>query len=160
MAATSTNKQPLLVDRIFHYVINLDTFRNNGIDVTGTNSAELLVDSTSLDGAIVEDIYAISRSTLQYGICLYLSTANDYLRPNEAYYIGGFASGTNDPDTGISVVTHWEGMPRTLTPVPQVGDNPYNHALYVPKGKALWGARLGDTNVTDAPLLGCQGGWY
>ena len=71
------------------------------------------------------------------------------------FFIGTFKSGTS-----IGTVTHWESMPRTLAPVPQVGDEKYNNALYIPKGRALWGARNSSTNLSDGPLLGCQGGWY
>ena len=46
MAATSTNKQPLLVDHVLHVVASLDTAINNDIDIVGTNDAKLLVDST------------------------------------------------------------------------------------------------------------------
>lgn len=155
MAATSTNKQPLLVDHIFHYALNLDTSINDGIDIGGTNTASLLVDSTSADGAIVEDIYTIARGTTAAKINLYLSTAQDYLRPNQAVFIGSVTSATT-----VGNVTRWEEMPRTLTPVPQVGTESFNRALYIPKGYALWAARNSTTNVTDGPILGCQGGWY
>ena len=63
MAATSTNKQPLLVDHVLHYVVNLDTSINDGMDIVGTNTAALIIDGTNSDGAIVEDIYTISRGT-------------------------------------------------------------------------------------------------
>ncbi len=155
MAATSTNKQPLLVDHILHYAINMDTSTNSGLDIAGTNTAVLIVDSTSADGAIIEDIYTIARGTRADKINLYLSSANDYLRPNQAVFIGRVTSGTT-----IGNVTHWNDMPRSLTPVPQVGDNAYNQALYIPKGRSLWAARDSSTNVTDGAILGCQGGWY
>ena len=86
MAATSTNKQPLLVDHVLHVVQNLDNAINNGLDIIGTNDAKLLVDSTSADGAIIEDVYLIARGTAQYDVNLYISTARDYLRPNEAVF--------------------------------------------------------------------------
>ena len=76
MAATSTNKQPLLVDHVLHVLANLDTATNNGIDI-GNNDARLLVDSTSADGAIIEDVYLISRGTSAYDVNLYISTARD-----------------------------------------------------------------------------------
>ena len=57
MAATSTNKQPLLVDHVLHYVVNLDTSINDGMDIVGTNTAALIIDGTNSDGAIIEDIY-------------------------------------------------------------------------------------------------------
>ena len=155
MASTATNKQPLLVDRVLHYVVNLDTSINDGIDVTGANTATLLVDSTREDGAIIEDVYAISRSASAYKINLYLSIANDYLRPNQAMFIGQLSSATTAGERST-----WEDMPKTLVPAPQVGDEPTNRALYVPKGYALWAARDSSVNVTDGPIVGCQGGWY
>lgn len=155
MAATSTNKQPLLVDHVLHYAVNLDTSTNDGLDIVGTNTATLIIDSTTQDGAIVEDVYTIARGTTAYTVNLYLSTARDYLRPNEAVFIGSVTSATT---TGS--VSRWEEMPKTLVPAPQVGDEPYNRALYIPKGYALWAARSSTANVTDGPILGCQGGWY
>ena len=155
MAATSTNKQPLLVDHILHYAVNLDTATNGDLDVTGTNTAVLLVDSTSADGAVIEDIYAIARGVVAHKVNLYLSSANDYLRPNQATYIGSVTSATTKGET-----VRWDDMPKTLAPVPQVGDEAFNRALYIPKGRSLWAARESTANVTDAPIIGCQGGWY
>lgn len=157
MAATSTNKQPMLVDRVLHYVVNLDTAINTTIDIVGTNTATLLVNATTSDGAIIEDIYAITRADTGTGetINLYLSQGFDYLRPNEGVLIGTFTSGTTKGE-----VVHWEEMPFALTPVPHVGSEARNRALYIPKGYALWAARESSTNLTDGPLLGCQGGWF
>ena len=155
MAATSTNKQPLLVDHILHYAVNLDAALNNGIDIAGTNTAILIVDSTTADGAIIEDIYTIARGTSASTVNLYLSTGQDYLRPNQAVFIGNVTSATT-----IGSVVRWEEMPKTLAPVPQVGTESFNRALYVPKGYALWAARDSSANVTDGPILGCQGGWF
>jgi hypothetical protein len=156
MAATSTNKQPLLVDRVLHYVVNLDTSTNDGMDITGTNTASLLVDATNTDGAILEDIYLIARSATQHTVNLYISSARDYLRPNEANFVGRLV--TDGLAAGEAV--HWSGMPLTLTPVPQVGDKPFNQAFYLPKGSSLWAARDGTGNLSNGPLIGCQGGWY
>ena len=86
MAATSTNKQPLLVDRVLHYVVNLDTAAVGAIDVAGTNTALLIVDGTTADGAIIEDIYSIARGSSESTINLYISTSSDYLRPNEGVF--------------------------------------------------------------------------
>ena len=155
MAATSTNKQPLLVDHVLHYVVNLDTAINDGMDITGTNTASLLVDATSSDGAILEDIYVIARGAVAHKVNLYISSARDYLRPNEANFVGTLISSTVKGAT-----VHWAGMPLTLTPVPQVGDRAFNQAFYLPKGSSLWAAREGSANLSDGPLIGCQGGWY
>ena len=155
MAATSTNKQPLLVDRVLHYVVDLNTAAVTGINVTGTNTALLIVDGTQQDGAIIEDIYSISRGTTPETINLYLSSAPDYLRPNEGIFIGQFTSATTAGN-----VTHWDNMPKILAPMPQVGTEQNFKALYIPKGKALWAARQSSSITTTGPLLGCQGGWY
>ncbi len=155
MAATSTNKQPLLVDRVLHYVVNLDTAAVSAIDVAGTNTALLIVDATSSDGAIIEDIYSIARGTSESTINLYISSSSDYLRPNEGVLIGQFESATT-----IGEVTSWDSMPKVLAPMPQTGNESQFRALYIPKGKALWAARQSTAIATDGPLLGCQGGWY
>ena len=155
MAATSTNKQPLLVDRVLHYVVNLDTAAVGAIDVAGTNTALLIVDATSSDGAIVEDIYSIARGTSESTINLYISQSSDYLRPNEGVLVGQFKSATT-----IGEVTSWDSMPKVLAPMPQTGSESQFRALYIPKGRALWAARQSTTIATDGPLLGCQGGWY
>jgi len=155
MAATSTNKQPLLVDRVMHNVVNLDTAAVGAIDVQGTNTALLLVDATQSDGCIIEDIYSISRGNVEYIINLYISSSFDYLRPNEGLFIGSFKSATTAGN-----VTRWEEMPKVLAPVPQTGSESQFHALYIPKGRALWAAREDTVSVTNGPILGAQGGWY
>ena len=155
MAATSTNKQPLLIDRVLHNVVNLDTATVGAIDIVGTNTAQLIVDATQSDGCIIEDIYSIARSTAPQKINLYLSTSFDYLRPNEGVFIGQFDSAAT-----IGTVTRFDGMPRILAPMPQVGENAQFQALYIPKGKALWAGREDIAVVNDGPLLGVQGGWY
>ena len=132
MATTSTNKQPLLVDRLLHYVVATNTAFNDGIDPSGNNAAILLVDSTTGDGAIIEDIYTIARGTAPHTINLYVSPARDYLRPNEGVFVGKIVAATTAGN-----VVHWEDMPRTLTPVPHVGTEAYNRAFYLPKGLSL-----------------------
>tara|TARA_R110002049_G_scaffold109689_3_gene258648 strand:+ start:394 stop:861 length:468 start_codon:yes stop_codon:yes gene_type:complete len=155
MASTSTNKQPMLIDRVMHNVVDMNLATVGAIDVIGTNTAILLVDGTQSDGCTIEDIYAISRSTSAYTINLYMSSAFDYLRPNEGYFVGQLVTATT-----IAVTTHWDDAPRVLAPVPNNGDKPYNQAFYLPKGKALWAGRLDAGIVNDGPILGAQGGWY
>ena len=161
MAATSTNKQPLLVDHVLHTVVDLKgatVAAGGGVDIGGTNNAELVVDSTTADGCVLEDIYAISRNEA-YTIKLYLSSANDYLRPQQGVYVGSFKSTSTTPGT----VIRYADKPVVLAPVAHTGDESQLTAFYVPKGKALWAA-IEATNNNDqgdgAPLLGVQGGWY
>jgi len=155
MASTSTNKQPLLVDSVLHTVTNLDSAITSTFDVSGTNTAVLLVNAVTTDGAIIEDIYSIARGTVAAKINLYLSSATDYLRSTEGVLIGQFNSGTT-----VGAVTQFANMPKILAPVPHAGGEGQLRALYIPKGKALWAARESSSVLTDGPLVGVQGGWY
>lgn len=164
MASTSTNKMPLLVDSVLHNVISLNAAVNNGLDVVGSNFAVLLVNAIGTDGAVIEDIYSISRSTTPATINLYLSSAQDYLRPSpEGEFIGQLQSAPT-----IGAVTRWENMPRILSPVPRAvsgadtneGKPVQLGALYIPRGKTLWAARQSDTTLSDGPLIGVSGGFY
>jgi hypothetical protein len=161
MAATSTNKQPLLVDHVLHQVVDLQgstVVSSSGVDLKGTNNATLVIDATNSDGCIIEDIYAISRVE-KYTIKLYLSTANDYLRPQQAIYIGQFESTSTTP----GAVAKYTDMPNILAPMPHAGTEPQFKALYIPRGKTLWAAVEAldaDDQALNAPLFGVQGGWY
>ncbi len=155
MASTATNKQPLLIDRVMHNVVDTNQAAVGAIDIIGTNTAVLLVDGTRSDGCTIEDIYLISRSTASHTVNLYMSSAFDYLRPNEGVFVGQIVTAPS-----IGAVSHWDNMPRTLAPVPQVGDKPYNQAFFLPKGRALWAGRQDIALVNDGPILGAQGGWY
>ena len=154
MASTSTNKQPLFIDRVFHYVKKSDEAYNNGLDVVGANRAVVLVDAIGSDGGILEDVYLISRGA-EYTVNLYLSTSRDYLRDDEGIFVGSIVSPTTEKEK-----IHWSGMPFVLAPVPHVGNNASNVAFYLPKNHVLWAARQDDDKVTDGPIIGCQGGWY
>ena len=155
MAATSTNKQPLLVDRVLHNVVDLNAAAVGAINVIGTNTAALIVDGTQSDGCILEDIYCISRSTAAHKINLYLSTSFDYLRPNEGVFVGQLTSATT-----VGEIVHLETMPHILAPMPHTGTESQFRAFYIPKGKTLWAGREDIAIVNDGPLLGVQGGWY
>ena len=156
MASTSTNKQPLLIDRVFHEVYEMSTRTILTEKVTGTNFAQLILNCTTNDGAIIEDIYTISQGG-SYQINLYLSSEFDFLR-DSAVYVGQITTASN-----MNEWVHMEDMPYVLAPTPQVGTDQRLKAFYVPKGKALWAARktsnLAD-NISDAPLLGISGGFY
>ena len=155
MAATSTNKQPLLVDRVLHNLVDLNASSVGAIDVIGTNTAALVVDATRTDGCILEDIYCISRSSAPQIINLYVSSSFDYLRPQEGLFVGQLTSSAV-PGEIISLAT----MPKILAPMPHTGEEGQFRALYIPKGKALWAGRQDIAVVNDGPILGAQGGWY
>ena len=160
MASTSTNKQPLLIDRVFHQTVKTDALASGSastVDIAGTNASSVLVNCTANDGALIEDIYSIARGTDARTINLYFSGSTDYLRADEATFIGQFATGTS-----VGTVTRWDSMPNVMVPVPRVGSDAQFKGLYVPKGKVLW-CTLQEASALNAatnPIVGAQGGFY
>ena len=168
MASTSTNKQPLLVDRVFYNSVpteNLASGSDSSLNILGTNASRALVDCTANDGAIVEDIFAISRSSTAYTALLYFSTANDYLRADQSVFVKSITSSTTAGET-----VYVDDLPKVLAPVPATGNTTglpdgaplKNTALYVPRGKALWVTLQLATGIADqtTPIIGVQGGFY
>ncbi len=160
MATTSTNKQPLFVDRVFHNVIATDNLASNSADtlnIEGTNSSAVLLNCQTSDGAVIEDLYCISRSDVAYTALFYFSTAVDYLRKEEAIYIGSVTS--NILPGQIESSTE---IPKVLAPLPNAGDEAQVRALYVPKGRVLWVTLQldGPVDSASAPIVGAQGGYY
>ena len=162
MATTATNKQPLLVDRVFHNVVKGNTLTSGSADslnIVGTNESSVLVDCTSNDGGVIEDLYVLSRTSTSttYTAVFYFSSSVDYLRPSEALYVGQLVSSDTE-----GTLTASEELPKILAPLPHQGSEAQLRALYVPKGKALWcSLRLdGPTNSDDTPIIGAQGGFY
>ena len=141
MASTSTNKQPLLVDRVMHVAVDMNDHKvaENTVTagrVSGSNTAVKLVDGIAADGCVIETMYTISRSTSEYKINLYLSTSGDYLRPEQSIFIGQVTSATTK-----YTKSDVEDLPKILAPVPHDGGEAQLRALYVPKGTASMGSR-------------------
>ena len=126
MASTSTNKQPLLIDRVFNEAVltdglvsgNSNTVTGTSInyDITGSNAAKVLVNCISNDGGIVEDMYAISRGAIKKAL-FYLSSASDYLRAEQAVYVGSI-----EVTSAVGEYANVSALPRILAPVPQQGN--------------------------------------
>jgi hypothetical protein len=162
MATTATNKQPLLVDRVFHNVINsnsLTSGSDTSLDILGTNESTILLDCSTNDGGTIEDLYVISRTpdSTAYTAVFYFSSASDYLRPTEAVYVGKIESSTT-----LGEVTSSAELPKVMVPLPNTGSDAQIRGLYVPKGKVLWVSLklAGPVNSSDTPVIGAQGGYY
>ena len=174
MASTSTNKQPLLIDRVFNEIVNTDglisgnsnlaTGSSISFDIAGGNAAKVLVNCTANDGALVEDFFAISRGASKKAL-FYLSSAADFLRPEQAVFVGSV-----ECTATVGEFTNVAKLPSIIAPVPQVGNTTgltdtqplLNRAFYVPTGKALWVSLWGSTgqNVTNCPNVGASGGFF
>ena len=160
MASTSTNKQPLLIDRVFHNTVDSNTLASGSatsLDILGTNSSAVLLNCTTNDGGICEDVYTVARSTTAYTVLFYLSTAADYLRSTEAFFVGQVTSATTS-----GVITNFDSMPKVLAPLPEVGSEPQLRALYVPSGKVLWATLqlAAPVGTNETPIIAAQGGLY
>ena len=174
MASTSTNKQPLLIDRVFNETVGTDglisgndnTATGDAInfDIGGGNASKLLVNCTANDGALVEDFFAISRGAAKTAL-FYLSSAADFLRSEQAVFVGSVScTGTVGDFTNVSK------LPSIIAPVPQVGNTTglldgqplLNRAFYVPTGKALWVSIWGQAgqNAEKCPNVGATGGFF
>ena len=144
MASTSTNKQPLLVDRVFSQTKDLSARfipPGVGIDLQAGSQGELILDCTKNDGAVIEDIIAFSRGNLPksyetaadrqtdidngdtalqkdlgYVINLYLCPSTTYLDPGSAFFIGSFDGGYKEGER-----TMFWAMPHMHAPVAHLG---------------------------------------
>tara|TARA_R110001592_G_scaffold330134_1_gene612222 strand:- start:119 stop:646 length:528 start_codon:yes stop_codon:yes gene_type:complete len=175
MASTSTNKQPLLVDNVLHNVVSLNGATVPDIEeweTSGsTNSAVCIVQGSGSDGAIIEDIYTISRDANPYTLVFFLSGESDYLRKGASSVVGYF---TSTAAAGKGIITHYYDMPYVLAPVPAVSTTPQTStpstsvggdalkykALYIPRGQSLWVGIAAAVAPATAPYVGVQGGWY
>ena len=160
MSTTATNKQPLLIDRPLHSVVksnSLASGSSTSLDILGTNESSVIVDCSTNDGAIIEDLYVISRSATPYKAVFYISQATDYLRPSEATYIQQIDSSTTAGD-----ITSSATLPKLVAPLPGTGSDSQVRALYVPKGFVLWCSLqlAGPANSDGTPVIGAQGGFY
>lgn len=170
MASTSTNKQPLLIDRPLMRVVRLDNTNMpaNVLDPGTATNAALIVDCTANDGALLESIELIQRAPNDTTeIRLYLSTSNLALgvglsgAASDSQYLRSAAFGANQP---IGAVVEFV-LPRLLFPVPDGGGNtsgaPLQYrGLKIEKGRALWAAANNTTPSFTVPQIAVQGGWY
>ena len=184
MASTSTNKQPMMVDRPFLRGAKI-TSATPTVDPVNTQFANLIQlvrvgDVPSEDAAIVEDIFVVSNEgypddggvrAAAFGLYVYL--------PNQAAPSTAASILLNKFTVGLSGST--EGLiqrvelPKTIAPTPQTGDTglirPIElgaaEALYLEKGYVLGVGYLGDSAMAVSGGLSpsgvsfwAQGGFY
>lgn len=169
MSSSSTNKQPLLVDRPLLQLRRLDaTSTPGGVDPSTGTSGVMLVDCTSNDGALIESVFLVQRvAGNSVPVNLYLSTSNQLLGSltdggtADSWFLAraGFDVG---PDVGTTVEFE---LPRLLSPIPHGGaatsaEPVQFRGLRLERGLALWASVDSSSAVPGAPLIGVQGGYY
>ncbi len=166
MASTSTNKAPLLMDRPLLVIAKLDGTSTppGSVDPGSGTNAKLLVDCTNNDGALIEAIGLIRRTTdTAPAVALYLSTSS-LLVNSDALFLGAFAHQETDGEPGE--IAFFPLLPL-LAPVPHAGfggpanaDTPQFLGLRISRGLALWAACDVQTPATGAPNIIVQGGFH
>jgi hypothetical protein len=170
MPSSSTNKQPLLIDRPINRIIRLDntSMPANVVDPgTATNGA-LLLDCTANDGALLETIQLIQRAPNDTTeIRLFLSTSSLALGTGlggavaDSQYLASLAFG---PDQPVGAIVEFL-LPKVLFPIPMAGAStdsvPLQYrALRIEKGRALWAAANNTTPSFSVPQIQIQGGFH
>ena len=168
MASTSTNKQPLLVDRPLYKTGDTATAGtlpgDVAIDPTQAVGV-LLVDCTQNDGAICEHIFTFSRAVTQetyeedpnkvsnppvgkfgYLVNFYMCPSNTVFNPQAAYFVGTIESSILEGDK-----RYLKNLPKIVAPVVAMGSIEKEggevkatqfRSLYIPKGQCLWAAAV------------------
>ena len=165
MASTSTNKQPVLVDRHLFNAVTLgevggllDPLNYQSPDPAGV---KLLADGGS-DGALLESVTIAStqKDTDAFDVLLFMSTVSSPLQINQVntFYVGS--------ETIVSTVcgeTTVLPLPQVLVPVPAVGDDSKNSGLYIPKSWTLFcGLSQAICNPSSSArvVVYAQGGYF
>lgn len=185
MASTSTNKQPLMVDRPFFRGAKIN---NGNTVVTDSSSPDFgnlvqlvrVGDIPSEDGALVEDLFVVSNEgypndsgvrSAAFGVYVY---APNQAAPSTsaAMLLGKFEVGLSGDTEGL--IQRVE-LPATVAPTPQTGDTNLvrpieigkSEALYLEKGYILCVGYLGNGPAAVSGGLSpsgvtifAQGGFY
>lgn len=184
MASTSTNKQPMMVDRPFLRgctINNASALTNPGNPQFSTLVQLVRVgDVPSEDGAVVEDIFVVSNEGYPDNGGVYAAAFGIYVfAPNQSAPSTAVPLLINKVTVGLSgsvegLIQRVE-LPKAIAPTPQVGDTNLNRpieiggseAMYLEKGYILGIGYLGDSPVAVSGGLSpsgvsifAQGGFY
>ena len=185
MASTSTNKQPLMVDRPFLRGAKVNNGTTVIADASNPDFGDLIQlvrvgDIPSEDGALFEDIFVVSAEgypnnggvrTAAFGVYVY---APNQSAPStsSALLLGKFQVGLSGDTEGL--IQRIE-LPATVAPTPKTGDTTLVYpiergkmeALYLEKGYILCIGYLGDgpsaisggLSASGVSIM-AQGGFY
>jgi hypothetical protein len=185
VASTSTNKQPLMVDRPFFRGAKINNGTTVVADASSPDFGDLIQlvrvgDIPSEDGALVEDLFVVSAEgypnesgvrSAAFGVYVY---APNQAAPSTStpLLIGKFEVGLSGDTEGL--IQRVE-LPATVAPTPQTGDTNIvrpieigkSEALYLEKGYILCVGYLGNGPAAVSGGLSAsgvsvlaQGGFY
>ena len=165
MASTSTNKQPALVDRPLFSAVTLgpvagllDPLNYNSPDPAGL----VVLSDGGTDGALIESVTIAStqKDTDEYDVLLFMSTVGNPLMINaqNTFYIGSETIASSVCGETASIP-----LPPAIVPVPNVGNEAKNTAIYIPKNWTLFcglSQALCSPSYTCRVIVYAQGGYY
>lgn len=171
MSSTSTNKQPLLVDRPLHEaaliggVAALSSATNLNTPIL--SGLTTLVDCSGNDGAVIDSVSVLitESATTQGKILLYLGDGTSLFYVADADIPNGNLLGDriNVSLPPLSVpVPHLAGPAATTTAYPSETDKK-NTGLLVPSGRQLYvgiAAALSAPSAATRVVVTAQGGYY
>lgn len=177
MASTSTNKQPLLIDRPLHQTVTLGNVAalTTSTDLNTPTGAgmQLLVDGGA-DGVLLDSvsILALQASITASMVLLFLSSSSTSagITPQNSSFIAGavIASATKGQRTNISLPALSVPVPSLASPAATAAEYPSetdkkNTGLFVPGGRYLYAGVdviLTAPSSTARVVVAAQGGYY
>lgn len=179
MAASSTNKMPLLIDRPLHSFASIGgtaalSTASNYNTVTG-NGCVLLVDCTSNDGAVVDSISVVANeastqitgsAAVEVLVFLSLATTTATITTTNTLCV---AAATISTAIGLGSRTNI-ALPALSVPVPNLGGDSSltetdkkNTGLYIPSGATLYvgtQATIASPSANTRLNVFAQGGFF
>lgn len=164
MASTSTNKQPLLVDRPFFNAITigevgglLDPLNYNSPDPAGL----VILADGGADGTVIDSVTVASTqvATDMSDVLLFMSTVSNPLmiQQQNTHYVASVTIKSDHCGETVKMP-----LPEVLVPVPSNKDVK-NTALYIPKNWTLFcglSEALCRPDYTARVIVYAQGGYY
>jgi hypothetical protein len=179
MASTSTNKEPLLLDRPLIAAVRLNSTSHGTatVDPNSTTQAALVVSTAGTDGCLIESLELQQRvANDDTAILLFLSTSDSFVATPDAsgavnaWFLRRAAFPASSP---VGATLDVPLLPL-LSPVPHAGNSSSGggtvpggssgpeqfRGLRLPAGIHLWAAAAVASPVAGAPQLIVHGGWY
>ena len=166
MSSSSSNKQPLLIDRPLHEWVTLGSesclSKSTNFHELAPGGFKLLVDCTANDGALIDSIsiMAPEAGLTAASVLIFLSTtaAAVQITPDNTASVASAQIGATKIGERTIIP-----LPPLIAPVPNVGSEAKNTGLFVPKGRALF-AGLSEVISEPTPAsrvqVFAQGGFY
>lgn len=172
MASTSTNKEPLLLDRPLIAAVRLNGTSHAGatVDPGSTTQAALVVSTSGTDGCLIESIELQQRvANDATPVLLFLSTSDSFVAtPDASGSVNAWFMRRAVMAANSAVGTTLEiPLLPILSPVPHHGGTAAGatgperfRGLRLPSGIHLWAAAQVASPAAGAPQLIAHGGWY